>query len=68
MYTRHMFNGSHKRDIGGVFPSADVPGPVFKAPIPYKEIKELAAGADFVKLRQKLNGHAAGAPVAPKPG
>ena len=66
MYKRRMFNGSHKRDVGGIFPSATGPGPVFKAPIPYDEIKELAAKTDFVRLRSMLNGDPAAAPAARK--
>jgi hypothetical protein len=67
MYKQLMFNGTHKRDVGGIFPSATGPGPVFKAPIPYEEIKALATKADLERLRSMLNGRPAGAPAAPKP-
>ena len=68
MYKRSMFNGTHKRDVGGIFPSANGPEPVFKAPIPYEEIKALAASTDFERLRSLLNGRPAAAPAARKPG
>jgi hypothetical protein len=54
MYNQLMLNGKDKRDVGGVFRSADVPGPVFRAPIPYKELESVTQNEGFAKLRQLL--------------
>jgi hypothetical protein len=68
MYKELMFNGTHKRDVGGIFPSANGPGPVFKAPIPYDEIKGIAGEPEFAHLRELLHRRAGRPPAARKPG
>jgi hypothetical protein len=44
----------HQRDVGGIFLSADVPGPTFRGPIPFDELKTLSEQSDFVRLSKSI--------------